>query len=294
MKINPGIILILLLIVSCKTSPVIEQKPVITVSILPQKFLLEKIVNDRFRINVMIPPGMSPAVYDPSPGRLKQLSNSLAYFRIGHIGFENTWMKKITSINRSMHIFDLSTGIDYITGEHDHTSNEDGYGTIDPHIWISPNEIKTICSNIYKALRTLDPADSLFYRQNYMDFIQDIDSIDSEIDKYLSGLKRRNFFIYHPALAYFTRQYKLEQVPIENEGKAPSPAHMKRLINLANEEDMKTILLQEQFDTENAKLLAKEIEGKIIRINPLDENLLDQLMYISYELHKALGSDNTE
>ena len=294
MKIYPGILFVLVSIISCRTNRDIEHKPVITVSILPQKYLLEQIVDDRYKINVMIPPGVSPATYDPTPGQLKQLSKSLAYLRIGHIGFENTWMEKIASINKSMLLFDLSSGIEYINNDHHHAKNEDDYCNIDPHIWISPKEVKIICFNIYVALKILDPTDSLFYEQNYHNFIAVLDSIDREINKSLSVLKRRKFFIYHPALTYFARDYQLEQVAIENEGKAPSPVHMKRLINLAKEENIRTIFIQEQFDIENAQILAKEIEGNIIRINPLDENLHDQILYISNQLQKALVSDTIE
>ena len=134
----------------------------------------------------------------------------------------------------------------------------------------------------------------MFYKQNYLNFIEDLDSIDKGINKTLSGLKQRKFFIYHPALTYFARSYQLEQVSIENEGKAPSTVHMKQLIKLAKEENIKTILIQEQFDIENAQILAKEIEGNIIRINPLDENLLDQILYIADQLHTALDSNNAE
>ena len=294
MKIYPGILFVLVSIISCRTNRDIEHKPVITVSILPQKYLLEQIVDDRYKINVMIPPGVSPATYDPTPGQLKQLSKSLAYLRIGHIGFENTWMEKIASINKSMLLFDLSSGIEYINNDHHHAKNEDDYCNIDPHIWISPKEVKIICFNIYVALKILDPTDSLFYEQNYHNFIAVLDSIDREINKSLSVLKRRKFFIYHPALTYFARDYQLEQVAIENEGKAPSPVHMKRLINLAKEENIRTIFIQEQFDIENAQILAKEIEGNIIRINPLDENLQNQILYISNQLQKALVSDTIE
>ncbi len=294
MKIYPGILFVLVSIISCRTNRDIEHKPVITVSILPQKYLLEQIVDDRYKINVMIPPGVSPATYDPTPGQLKQLSKSLAYLRIGHIGFENTWMEKIASINKSMLLFDLSSGIEYINNDHHHAKNEDDYCNIDPHIWISPKEVKIICFNIYVALKILDPTDSLFYEQNYHNFIAVLDSIDREINKSLSVLKRRKFFIYHPALTYFARDYQLEQVSIENEGKAPSPVHMKRLINLAKEENIRTIFIQEQFDIENAQILAKEIEGNILRINPLDENLHDQILYISNQLQKALVSDTIE
>lgn len=291
MRIKTGILLVMVLFFSCTQKSDVKQKPVITVSILPQKYFVREIAGDRYDINVMIPPGVSPATYDPSPGHLKQLSKSLAYLRIGYIGFENNWMKKLASVNKSMQIFDLSSGIDLITGKHHKADTKHHLHNIDPHIWMSPKTVKVIGSNIYTALKTLNPTDSLFYKNNYISFMQDIDSLDISISKSFEGLAGRKFFIYHPALTYFARDFRLEQIPVEYEGKSPSPAHLKQLINLAKEENIKTIFIQEQFDIENAKILAKEIQGQIIKINPLDENWTEQIMHITYQMQKALESN---
>jgi zinc transport system substrate-binding protein len=294
MRIIPCILLILALILSCTDNTINEQKPVITVSIIPQKYFIQQIAGNKYEINVMVPPGASPATYDPAPAVLKQLNKSSAYFRIGYIGFENNWMNKLESVNKTMQIFDLSSGINCITNEQHQSGPEQHIYNIDPHTWLSPKSAKIIGYNIYDALKMLDPADSLFYRENYLNFMQDIDTLDSLIIKSFSSLSHRKFFIYHPALTYFARDYKLVQIPIEYEGKSPSPVHLKQLINLAKEENIKAILIQEQFDAENAKILAKEIHGQIIKINPLDENWKSQILYITYQLQTALENDANE
>ena len=140
------------------------------------------------------------------------------------------------------------------------------------------------------ALREIIPSDSLVYKQNYYNLLLELDSTDREIKKLLSALDSRKFFIYHPALTYFARDYKLHQIPVEQEGKSPSPFHLKQLINLAEKENIRTIFIQEQFDIENAEVLAKEIDGKIIKINPLDEDLLNQMKYIASQLQINLAN----
>jgi len=285
MKVNSIIILIVLVIFEgCRTNTDQEDKPLVTVSILPQKYLLQKIAGDSYRINVMIPPGMSPATYDPSPRQLQLLSKSKAYFMIGHIGFERVWMKKISSINKSMPVFDLSSGIMLIESEHNHTYNDNDRVVIDPHVWLSPKALKVISKNIYGALIEIMSSDSVIFIQNYNNFLEVLDSLDSDISKSLSKVSNRKFFIYHPALTYLARDYGLQQIPIEYEGKSPSPYYLEELIVLAKKDNIKTIFIQEQFDIENAKVLADEINGKIIKINPLDEDLLNQMMYITDQL----------
>jgi len=47
----------------------------------------------------MIPPGFSPATYDPSPDQLRKLQDADIYFRIGHIPFEKAQMEKLEKLN---------------------------------------------------------------------------------------------------------------------------------------------------------------------------------------------------
>jgi zinc transport system substrate-binding protein len=290
MRVKLVVILIAIVIIAgCGRKSGNNYKPQITVSILPQKYLLEKIAGDRYKINVMVPPGMSPAAYDPSPRQLQQLNKSKAYLRIGNIGFEKAWMKKISSINNKMPVFDLSSGVILIENEHYRLPTDD-IKNADPHIWLSPKALKVISLNIYNALIEITPSDSSLYKHNYYDFIQEIDSLDRNIGKSLSGLTKRKFIIYHPALTYLARDYGLQQIAVEYEGKPPSPSHIQKLINVAKNENIKAIFIQEQFDAENAKVISDEIGGELIVINPLDEDLLNQIRYIAGSLAKSLSS----
>jgi zinc transport system substrate-binding protein len=294
MKIKHLVIFIAIAVITgCGTNFVNNDKPLITVSILPQKYLLKKIGGDRYEINVMVPPGMNPATYDPSPRQLQQLNRSIAYLRIGHIGFEKAWMKKISSINSKMPVFDLSSGVMLIEDEHNSPSGDD-VKTADPHIWLSPKALKVISLNICNALIEIMPSDSAVYRHNYYLFLQELDSLDKNIGKSLSGLSKKKFIIYHPALTYLARDYGLQQIPVEYEGKSPSPFYFQELINMAKNENIKAIFIQEQFDTENAKVISDEIDGKLIIINPLDEDLLNQIQYITDNLVRNLSSSTKQ
>lgn len=57
---------------------------------------------------------MSPETYDPTPQQLIDLAQSKAYFRIGYIGFEQTWTDKLTDNAPHLQFFDMSEGIGLI------------------------------------------------------------------------------------------------------------------------------------------------------------------------------------
>ena len=75
--------------------------------------------------------------------------------------------------------------------------------------------------------------------------------------------------IYHPVLGYFARDYGLNQVAVENEGKEPSPAALKSIVDNALTLGIKTIFVQQEFNRKSASVIADEIGGVVVNINPL-------------------------
>ncbi len=102
-------------------------KSEISVSIAPQKYFLEKIVKDKFEINVMVKAGSSPHTYEPKTSQMKSLSNSKIYFYTG-IEFEKAWLDKFKKSAPNTLFVDSSANIERIAmEEHSHeeeTKNE--------------------------------------------------------------------------------------------------------------------------------------------------------------------------
>lgn len=276
-----------LVITSCEPGKYELDNTHISVSILPQKYFIQKIAKDYFKVNVLVPPGASPASYEPSSRQMKELTKSISYIRIGHIGFEQAWMESLQKINKKMKITDLSVGIDLIGGNQVQHGDHFHKGGIDPHIWLSLQSIKIIAKNTLDALIGLDSTLSLAFTNNYVDFITEINETEEYIHSILKPFEGKEFLIFHPALSYFSRDFGLIQVPMELDGKNPSPAHLKEITDLAIEKKIKTIFIQEEFDKENAKTLATAIGGKIIRINPLAENCLDEIKKTAEKIREA-------
>lgn len=267
---------------SCQPNEDLNTKTMLSVSIQPQKYFIEKLAGELVDVNVLIPPGASPATYEPSLAQLSKLSRSEAYMRIGYVGFELSWMDKIRSVNPHMKIVDLSRGIDLIHEDEEDPGEHHGHshGGIDPHIWMSVINAKIIARNVYNELILLFPAEEEKMKKKLSEFNDELDTLQDSVAKHMKDLEQRNFLIYHPALSYFARDYDLHQYPIEIEGKTPSPAHLKRLTDLSQEKNISTIFVQSQFDIRNAEVLADEIDAEIVQFNPLDEEWKKQMLYI--------------
>jgi zinc transport system substrate-binding protein len=254
---------------------------VVTVSILPQKTFVQKISGDDFDIHLLIPPGASPATYTLLPSQISGLGKSKVWFRIGYIGFEHSWKEKIEQTNAAMEVVDLSEGLDLIKSDHSHGSEREHLAGVDPHIWLSPSLVKQFSQRIADVLIKLNPEREAIYRENYSNFINEIEQTDEYIKNALSDYYGRQFIIFHPSLSYFAREYGLIQHSLESGGKEPSPQHMAEVMGLAKRENIRVIYIQSEFDRENARVFAEETNGKIIEVSPLDPAWAENLMNIA-------------
>ena len=123
--------------VSCH-SPKKENEKVVFVSILPQKYFADKIAGDIYKVEVMVPPGVGPETYSPTPKQMKKLGESDAYFAVGYLGFEEDLMSKLPSLNPTIKIFNVSEGISLIEEKEEKHEDHAHLKGVDPHTWSSP------------------------------------------------------------------------------------------------------------------------------------------------------------
>lgn len=279
------IYLVLVVLFACQPRSK-ESARMVTVSILPQKYLVEQIAGPSVQVNVLVPPGSSPHNYEILPSQMKDMSQSKVWLQIGLLTFEEAWKEKMTGINKDLAIVNCSEGILPIAGnDHDHESDGHSHAeAFDPHVWLAPGEVKTLAQNTLRALSKSFPEKSAEFEKNYARFIQKTDSLSAQIEQKLSPLKNRNILIFHPAMAYYARQFKLEQIALEMDGKEPSPKHMKDIVDLAHQQDLHVIFIQKEFDPAFARQMAKEINGEVMVIDPLDYNWEKQMFDITEKI----------
>jgi zinc transport system substrate-binding protein len=253
------------------------------VTIEPQRYFASQLIDTLFIVQTMVPPGTSPETYDPSPNQMAGLERAKAYFCIGYIGFEQVWMDRLKANLPKIKFFNNSQNVSLIETD---TQGHEGHrhGFIDPHIWNSPKEALTIVENIYKALVEIDPVHEAVYTENLRMLKGKIAETDEKIANILQTSSQKAFIIYHPALAYFARDYGLTQYCIENDGKEPSPEQLKKLVETVKNLQIKTIFIQQEFDRKNAEAIALETECKLVVINPLSYNWDEEMIRIAQAL----------
>jgi zinc transport system substrate-binding protein len=275
----------------------------VTVSVVPQAYFVQQIAGDLADVSVMVLPGASPATYEPKPNQMKTLSASAIYFAIG-APFESVWLEKIHAANPDMIIVATHKGVSKIPmarhlHEHpeipqaDHDQGQD-HGTesttiLDPHIWLSPALVTIQARNICKGLVAVDPANRDTYETNLAAFETELTRLDASIRTILGDTTTQNhFLVFHPAWGYFAREYGLFQIPVEIEGKSPSPRELGKLITMARIHDIDTVFVQPQFSQKSALVIAGAINGQVVRLDPLAENWPENLLQAAKRIKEAL------
>lgn len=291
----------------------------ILVSILPQKEFVTKVAGDTVNVKALIPPGASPATYELSPQDVIAIEEADIYFRIGHIPFEKAHMEKIEEINPELAIVDTSKDVILREfAEHEaHTHHEDEHSHeeeahdehdeeheheeeshhqdhdhtgIDPHIWLSPEQVKTQVETITDTFITIDPTHDVLYNTNKDAYIAELTAAQENIKTTLEQADVETIMVFHPAWGYFTSEFGLEQIAIEREGKEPTAKELEEFVTIATEENINVIFVQEQFNKAVANSIAEEVDATIVSIDPLAENYTENIQTVAKII---AGNNNT-
>ncbi|MCR6572263.1 metal ABC transporter solute-binding protein, Zn/Mn family [Campylobacter insulaenigrae] len=279
------------LLLLCIFSIFVFAKPIVSVSIPPQAFFVEKIAKDSVEINVLIPQNSDEHNVEFKPQVLKKLEESKIYFladleleKILEEKFKNTLKNvKIVNINQNIELFEDE---DHEEEHHNHHEHHE-HGK-DPHVWLDPILVKIQAENISKALSEVFPQNKAFYEENLKVFLKELDELDEKIKAKLQSIKKNEFIVYHPSWAYLAKRYNLIQIPVQIDGKEPKAKDLQNLILLAKEKDIRIVFIQPGFPESAIKTLAKELNAKIISINHLARNWDEELLKSVDALNLAL------
>ncbi len=274
--------------------PLLARIPVV-VSIAPEADFVRQIAGDQAAVAVMVPPDSSPHSYEPKPSQMRTISDAALYFAIG-VEFERAWLPRFLSQNPKLKVVDLSQAVHKIPmspkhahdGEthpgEDHEHEAHGHG-LDPHIWLSVRNVEAMAPLIEKTLETADPAHAGEYRRNLLRFQKRLEALDAKLRSTLRP--GTVLMVFHPSWGYFARDYGLVQLPVEVEGKEPTPRQLTRLIRTAHEKGVRVIVASPEFSDRSAQVLARELGIPVVKLSPLSTDWEGTLLRLAEILRKG-------
>lgn len=277
-----GLRLFFIALIACLPAWATANEPLpVAVSVLPQKYLLERIGGRWVAVTTLVGSGRDPHTFEPTPKQVALLSRARVYVATG-IGFETAWLPKLRRSNPALKIVDMRQGLPLRKQEPllelDGASHGHAHSGSDPHVWTSPANLKQIARTLQRELQPLLPAAAhTELQQNLAALQRDIDATDARIRPLLARTQARRFMVFHPAWGYFADAYQLQQIPIEYEGKEPGPRTLAQIIALGKREQIRTVFVQPQFSARAAANIAGGLNARVEKLDDLAENILVNL-----------------
>ena len=292
--------LILSLLISCKEEDKTEKLSIV-VSIVPEETFVKAVAGDLVDIVTIIPPGSSPANYEPSPKQMAKIAESNLYFAIGVPAEESNILPNIINSSENIKVVKLNEVVDQIyparyfddkslisKDNEEHSHDDHSHKGRDPHIWMSPKRVVVMITTIRDELIKLDPSNEDIYIENAKSYIMLLNNIDDELEIAFNNVEKKSFIIMHPSMGYFADDYNLNMIPLEKDGKETTASHMHEVIEFALENDIKVIFYQAEFDNKQAETIAAEIDGVTLELKTLSPNYIESLNEIKEVFRKIL------
>jgi zinc transport system substrate-binding protein len=260
----------------------------------PVAYLVERIGGEHVAVDVLLQPGQDPHTYEPTPKQVRSLARAKLFFRVG-MPFEDRLIEKIQSAHENIAIVDTTSGITKRLAApdegHDHGGRGDEHhaeADYDPHVWLSPPNLRVQAENIAAALAKADAQHAADYRANQERLDADLAALDARIAARIKPFAGRIMFVFHPAFGYFADRYGLKQKAIQAGGKQPSLMQLQKLIHEAKAAKAKTVFVQPQFDPRSAAAVADAIGGKAVPLNDMSKDVFANLEEIAGKVEQGL------
>lgn len=261
----------------------VSDKTALMVSIEPQRYVLEQLVDSTYSVRSLVSHGTNPETFEPSTSERIAVDASPVYFATGVLPFE----EKLKSSTSAIFV-ETSDGVDLLFDTHGHNHSEEGHDhDADPHYWSSISGVRTMSANMAKALCESFPEDSILFKRRLEQYNCHLDSLENALTSKLAGREGVSFAVWHPSLSYVARDFGLNQITLGLEGKDMSAKGLREAIEKAKARNVKVFFFQKEYDSRQAQTINDALGSVFYEINPLDYNWESQLTGLIDEIARA-------
>jgi ABC-type Zn uptake system ZnuABC Zn-binding protein ZnuA len=252
----------LLLLSSCGSQPDSSSRTnalLILTSTTVLADVTRNIAGDRLDVQSLLPVGLDPHSYQPTPQDIAKVSESKLII-VNGAGYETFLEPLLKNADGERTLVEASTGI---------SPRKNGQG-IDPHMWLDPNLVIDYVANIRDALIQIDPAGEAAYKLNAEAYIAELKNLDAWITEQVNQIpaEKRLLVTNHEALGYFAERYRFEVVGTVIESfstdASPSAQQLAALIDQIKASHAPAIFLDAADNAALAKQIADETGVQVI------------------------------
>ena len=256
----------------------------IAVTFYPLEEATRMVTGDSADVFSVIPAFSEPHGYAPSPREILDFNKADVFVTMG-LEFENLEEDLISSAENVI-VINAAEGIELIEGrehgpdedeEHDdeegeHDEDEDSHAGKDPHVWLSPENVRQMVENVKKRLVEIDPENAAFYEQNANESLEELVKLDEEFRTGLASCGKDVVLVSHNAFSYLARDYGFEIVSLSglSPEAEPTPQQIKGLVDSAREHELKYVFYEAFVDPRVSTAIASEVGAEVLELNPIE------------------------
>ena len=272
---------------SCTSQPPLKCD--VLVSIPPYIYFVNQLTSSELTVCSLAPEGSNPHLYEPTPGQVTEAHLAKVWIRLSE-GFEKKIYKSLQESKNAPLIVNLAeaTDIPHLQEEslpccsHSHQGcSHNHHESRDLHIWLSLRLAKQQAQVIAQTLSSAFPERKEQIATNLIQLLDSFEKADREITELLLPYKGESILVSHAAFGYFCHDYGLEQIAIECEGKDPLPQNISSLLESAKHSQIRTVLIQSQYNNKGALMIAEQLKLPVHEIDPYSKDYLQNIKHLA-------------
>ena len=241
----------------------------------------------RVRVESLVPVGVSPEDYQPTPADIARLHGAQLLVENG-LGLEAWLARTIENAgNPNLRVLVASDGLPAKGGN--------------PHLWMDPELARGYVRAIRDALAKIDPADRDLFAKNAQAYDRQLLALEREIAKQIATIPpaSRTMIVFHNAWQYYDDRFGLRTLGVIElaPGQEPNPSYVADLVRLARANHVRAVFAEPEYSPKLIQTLAESAGIKTIEdlyddsigTNPRVHDYPSMLRYDTGVIVKALG-----
>jgi zinc transport system substrate-binding protein len=246
----------------------------VATSIVPLQAWARELLGESEAVSVLVQPGQSPELFEPTSRQLADLAGAELLFAIG-VPFEVTLLPRLGRMFPDLQVVELGADIERLDWPGSGSSGPSHDG--DPHVWLDPELAAALVGQMGEVLARRRPLDEEGIRQRARGLQDRFLELDRRLSVRLAPLAGQPILAYHPALGYFAQAYGMHQLAVESGGAEPGARHLAGLAETVRSQSLRVLVVEPQFAPQRARALAGSFGLEVVVFDPLAADLVSEL-----------------
>jgi len=239
--------------------------------------IAQNVAGDRLVIEVLIPRGVDPHSFEPTPADVRKVADATLLI-VNGAGLEAFLQPLLENAGGTATVVEAAAGLtpreggtgEHREGEADQAPGAGGHEEGDPHFWLAPNHVIKYVENIRDGLAAADPAGKDAYAANADAYIARLEELDAWIKEQVAEIPetRRLLVTNHESFGYFADRYGLRVIgaviPSVSTAASPSAQQLAQLADQVKATGAPAVFLELGANPQLAEQLAAETGMKVV------------------------------